>query len=123
MTDRKKEFMLAMGARVRRQREAVGLSQEELAKRLGYGGKSSISRIESGLNEIPQSKMAGFASALDTTIEYLMGWENVPRAKPEGLSPEEMDLILCFRRADERDKNTVRNVLERYREDTALTAG
>ena len=71
----KQKFMTEMGIRVRNQRERINLSQEELALKLGYKGKSSISRIESGLNEIPQSKMQSFADALDTTIPYLMGWE------------------------------------------------
>lgn len=73
----KRKFMAAMGRRVRDQREKIGLSQEQLAAKLGYKGKSSISRIEAGQNEIPQSKMQAFADALDTSLEYLMGWEVV----------------------------------------------
>ena len=123
MNEEKKRFMLAMGNRVRLQREAIGLSQEELAHKLGYKGKSSISYIESGENEIPQSKMRSFSEALDTSIEYLMGWDNIPSKRIADITQEEIDLILCFRLADERDKNTVRNVLDRYKEDTAFAAG
>lgn len=79
----KRKFMSEMGKRVKAQRERIDISQEQLASKLGYKGKSSISRIEAGLNEIPQSKMQTFADALGTSIEYLMGWtEETKQNKP-----------------------------------------
>ena len=36
--------------------------------------KSTINKIESGINDITQSKIIQFAKALDTTPSYLMGW-------------------------------------------------
>ena len=61
--------------RIKERREAVGLSQEELARKLGYKNRSSINKIEMGINDIPQSKIKAFANALGTTPAYLMGWE------------------------------------------------
>lgn len=61
--------------RIRTRREDLGISQEELANRLGYKSRSSINKIEKGENDIPQSKIQAFAKALRTTPEYLMGWE------------------------------------------------
>mgnify|MGYP002709301167 CR=1 FL=1 len=52
--------------RIRARREELGLSQEELAARMGYKSKSSINKIEMGVNVIPQSKVLAFAKALDT---------------------------------------------------------
>lgn len=60
---------------IRRLREQLGLSQDELAKRLGYRSRSTIAKIESGSNDIPQSKIAAFAAALETTPAYLLGLE------------------------------------------------
>ena len=60
-------------SRIRKRREELGLSQEELAKRMGYKSKSSINKIEMGINDIPQSKVIAFAQALNTTTAYLMG--------------------------------------------------
>lgn len=59
--------------RIKMRREELGLSQVELAKKLGYKSRSSINKIESGENDIPQSKIAAFAKALETTPAYLMG--------------------------------------------------
>ena len=58
---------------IRRLREELGLSQDELAKRLGYRSRSTIAKIESGSNDIPQSKIAAFAAALETTPAHLLG--------------------------------------------------
>ena len=70
--------MLEIYKRIRARREELGLSQEELAKRMGYNSRSSIKKIEKGENDIPQSKIVAFAQALRTTPEALMGWETSP---------------------------------------------
>ena len=61
---------------IKLKRESLGLTQEELAKKLGYKTRSSINKIESGLSDIPQSKIAAFAKALNTTPAELMGWDD-----------------------------------------------
>ena len=55
-------------ARIRARREELNLSQEELAKRMGYKSRSSINKIEMGENDIPQSKVEAFARALKMCI-------------------------------------------------------
>ena len=71
-----RETMLDIYKRIRARREELGLSQEELAARMGYKSKSSINKIEMGINDIPQSKVLAFARALDTTTAYLMGCDD-----------------------------------------------
>ena len=61
--------------RIRQRREELGLTQDELAKRMGYKSRSSINKIEMGENDIPQSKIVQFAKALETTPGDLMGWD------------------------------------------------
>lgn len=66
---------MSLGQNIRLYRERLGLSQEELAKRLGYKDRSTIAKIESNVNDITQSKIMAIAEALDTTPAALMGWE------------------------------------------------
>lgn len=66
--------MSSLGERIKSQREYLGLTQEALAEKLGYKNKTSITKIENGTNDIPQSKVVEFAKALDTTVAYLTGW-------------------------------------------------
>lgn len=61
-------------ARIRERREALEMSQTELADMLGYSDRSAIAKIEKGINDITQSKIEAFAEALHTTPAYLMGW-------------------------------------------------
>lgn len=63
-----------IGDNIRKRREELNLSQEELALKLGYKSRSSINKIEKNLTDIPQSKISEFANALETSITYLMGW-------------------------------------------------
>ena len=53
-------------------REKRGLSQEELAAMVGYKDRSSIAKVESGLVDLSQSKIAAFAAALGVTPAQLM---------------------------------------------------
>ena len=57
---------------IKSRRTELGLTVEELAHKMGYKDKSSISKIENGKADIPQSKIAAFADALQTTPAYLM---------------------------------------------------
>ena len=68
--------MSVLYERIRQRREELGLTQDELAARLSYRSRSTIAKIESGCNDIPQSKIEAFARALSTTTAYLMGWSD-----------------------------------------------
>lgn len=74
--------------RIRARRIELGLTVEELAKKMGYKDKSSISKIENGKTDIPQSKVIAFARALNTTTAYLMGIDTEKeRSVPAGFQP------------------------------------
>ena len=60
--------------KIKKLREEKGMSQEELANKLGYKSKTSIHKIEQKLTDLPLSKVVEFAKALHTTPAYLMGW-------------------------------------------------
>ena len=59
---------------IRQRRIELGMTQEELAKALGYADKSMIAKVEAGKVDLAQSKILAFASALNTTPSWLMGW-------------------------------------------------
>ena len=67
--------MTTLYDRIKTRREQLNMSQEELARKLGYKSRSSINKIEKGENDIPQSKIIAFAEALNTTPSALMGWD------------------------------------------------
>lgn len=67
-----------IGENIRMAREKAGLTQDELAQKLGYKTRSSIAKIENGTNDIPQSKIVLIAEALNTTPAIIMGWGRDP---------------------------------------------
>ena len=79
--------MATLYDRIKSRRTELGLTVEELAHKMGYKDKSSISKIENGKADIPQSKIAAFADALETTPAYLMGWEEQPQPKKPTIPP------------------------------------
>ena len=89
--------------RIRSRREELGISQDELARRVGYKSRSSINKIEKGKNDITQSKIAEIAAALDTTPEYLMGWQNETKL----VNAEEAEIVDGYRELNDEGKRLV----------------
>ena len=67
---------MEIGERIKARREELGMSQDELARRVGYKWRSSINKIELGGQRLPQKKIVEIARALRVTPSYLMGWED-----------------------------------------------
>lgn len=63
---------MSLGENIKQARLMAKISQEELAKRLGYKSRSTIAKIESGENDLTQKKVAAFAKALNVSIDFLM---------------------------------------------------
>lgn len=48
---------MTIGERIKARRDELGMSQEELAHKIGYKSKTSINKIELGIQELRQSKI------------------------------------------------------------------
>lgn len=98
--------MPEIGKRIRSRREQLGMTQEELASRLGYKSKTTIAKIENGTNDIVQSKVTEFAKVLGTTPAYLMGWTQldgnvVNEKEPELTARDEKDIAKILEQTKE----------------------
>ena len=103
--------MSTVGENILLMRKRLGWTQEELAKKMGYKSKSTINKIELGINDIPQSKIMKFADVLGTTPAHLMGWddEELEKNPPEEpkLSEGEKMLLNLFRQVPEDQQQLV----------------
>ena len=101
--------MSTVGNRILIMRKHLGWTQEELAKKMGYKSKSTINKIEMGINDIPQSKILIFAKVLGTTPAYLMGWDekSPSKDKPIELSEGEKALLELFNKVPEDQQKLV----------------
>lgn len=69
------------GEKIKNRRKELGLSQEELAEKLGYKSKTSISKIEQDITDLPLSKVTKFAEILKTTPGYILGTDELDAQK------------------------------------------
>lgn len=81
--------MEVLNERIKRLREEKGLSQEDLAKILGYKSRSMINKIEKGINDINQSKIKAFAVALGVSPSYLLGYDDIEERLPSPMDEQE----------------------------------
>lgn len=58
--------------RIRFLRESKGMSQQELAEKIGFKTASAVNKIELGLRDINQTKIIAFSKALGVTPAYLL---------------------------------------------------
>lgn len=105
--------MLKLYENIKRCRKEAGLTQEELARRIGYTDRSSIAKVEKGAVDLSQSKIKQFADALGTTPSHLMGWDAEPEevgnlAAQVLLDPDIMNLVQTYMKLSESDQYTVR---------------
>lgn len=70
---------MTKGDRIRILRESKGMTQEELAKLLNTK-RQTISKYEKGIvTNIPSDRIENIAKLLDSTPEYILGWEKVQK--------------------------------------------
>lgn len=64
-----------IGERIKRIRIAKGLTQDDLAKLMGYSNRSTINKIESGVHNVDHEKILKFAYMLKVPAGYLLTGE------------------------------------------------
>ena len=106
---------MTVGERIAARRKELNMTQEELAKKLGYKSRSSINKIELEWSNVPLSKLEKVADALDCEATYLMGWAEM--SEPETtwyLTHEEEALLRCWRQATDEQRENVAFIFRDY---------
>jgi transcriptional regulator with XRE-family HTH domain len=95
-----------IGNIIKQRRLELGLTQEELAHKLGYKSKSSINKIEMGIHGISQSQIKDFAAALECSPTlFIEDVQHDPRPsdaisvyaeKLAKLSPDSRDNVMQY---------------------------
>jgi len=66
---------MTIGERIKQRRLELGLTQLELAHKMGLTSKTTICKAETSDFNPTTDRVREFAKALDCTPAYLMGWE------------------------------------------------
>lgn len=116
-----------LGQRLKLAREQAGLSQEELARRLGYKSKSSITKIEKGIQAMTLSAIKDFAQELGLDPSTLVKWQDLDfeddrarrfagsKTAPPSESPELQKLLALAKKAPTKDVKMAIAVLKALR--------
>ena len=92
---------MTTGQKVKYLRQRLGLTQEELANKIGWKTKSSVAHIEQD-RDLPIDKIKLIADILGTTGAYLMGWERDPEKVDfllkalDSITDEQFELLLSY---------------------------
>ena len=85
-----------IGERIKQRRKELNMTQMELAQKLGYTSKASISNIERNKEDLTTARIAKIASALNCHPGFLWGWIDTPNVEIH-LSEHEQELINAYR--------------------------
>lgn len=101
---------MTVGERIKQRREELGLTQMQLAYKMGYNTRSSISRTEQAGDDIGTNRIVKFAEALNVSPAYLMGWED-GTGVDFTVTDDEKLIIESYRRSDSDTKKMVKRLL------------
>jgi transcriptional regulator with XRE-family HTH domain len=91
---------LAIGGRIRARRRELGLTQAQLAERLGVSFQQ-VQKYERGDNRVAASTLAAAAAALGVTVAWLVGEDAAAAHDSEVFkvlaAPGAMDLLEAYR--------------------------
>lgn len=85
---------MTTGERIKQRRIELGWSLRELAKRMGYANQSTISRIETGSIDIPQSKVVKFSEVMGVSVAFLMGWDEEIKKNPAATAERHFEILM-----------------------------
>lgn len=108
----KGDFTMTIGERIKQRRIELGLTQLDLAIRLGNKSRASVCTVEKDKEDLTTTRIQQYAAALETTPSYLMGWkDNNSVPKQAEYDIEEKEVIKAYRKADDLTKAMVKRTL------------
>ena len=103
--------------RIKARRIELNMSQDELAAKIGYNGRSMVCHIEKGETDISISKLTQIAAALDISPMFLL-YGN----KELLLDDTEKEVIENYRLADAGTRSAVNKLLDIREKDSISKA-
>lgn len=70
--NRRPEYLKNIGKRIKKIRRLRGLSQDELAKMCSYKSRSTINKIETGINDVPIYKLKIITEMLNIDVTIIL---------------------------------------------------
>ena len=116
-----------LAEKVRCRRIEMGLSQDDLAQKMGYSSRTSINKIENG-RPCSQKIIARLAEALNVSVSYLMGWEEQIQKDPVGTAERHIEILMDedfvdlfddFKKLNKKERQVVKRIIHEMAETEA----
>lgn len=112
---------MTIGERIKIRRKELGLTQEELAHRLGNKSRASVCTVENDKEDLTTTRIQQYADALECTPSYLMGWDEADKKAKQildeyvtdNLSSDDRELLELYHIASPEAKAVVDFALKR----------
>ena len=102
---------MTVADRIKKRREQLGITQDELAERLNLKGKSSVCKIEKAGDNISTKSIVRYALALECSPCFLMGWSEEINSR---LTDQEKRLLAYFAQLNDTAKGYALADVKRY---------
>ena len=117
---------MTIGERIKQRRLELGLTQEELAIRLGNKTRAAVCRVEKDKEDLTTERVIKYADALECEPGYLAGWkdsngnyndaERLSKYSPEQIT-RALDFLDAFQTASPEARAAVEILLKSRRSD------
>jgi transcriptional regulator with XRE-family HTH domain len=97
------EAQSGVGDRIRKARQAMGMSQEHLARAIGVS-RSAVAQWETGRTGQVRANLARIAGTLGVSMEYVLTGGGSPSQGPAAESGDELALLRLYRACTEEDR-------------------
>lgn len=88
---------MTIGQKIKTQREALNMTQEELGKLCGTT-KQTIFKYETGvITNIPMDRLCVIAEKLRVSPCWILGWDEASAPEPQRLTSDEVSLLSDYR--------------------------
>jgi len=100
-----------VGEKIKKRRKQLGWTQEDLMKKMGYTNISTISKIESNVNDVNQSTLKKFAEVLGVEPTYF--FFNEVEEKQDELFEKSKVLFDLSKKCNPEDLDAIIKIVER----------
>lgn len=101
---------MTVGERIKKRREELQMTQEEMAKKMGYKSRSSVNKMEVS-RELTLKTIRKLANVLECSESYLMGWEE-EKEDIEKSAKTDFEIIEIYNRLSNKNKIVIKKMIE-----------
>lgn len=108
-----------IGAKIKNRRLELGLTQIQLATKMGYTSKAAICKVENGQDNLTTNRIIQFAKALDLPVTYLMGWDPGEEDPDKAYTKAARDFYAKYLAANRKTRHIIDQLLTEEGDDNA----